>query len=160
MNWADLDQWSKDILWQVCHGGPYYSSVLIAIDLDDLGKLTNRMDAVNLIQMSLALLNEHGLVVYRLASHGIYTSVRATHEGYSMVGFPPAMKIVGSSHSYGSNASDHPGDPTDWRNHKPWARGGEIEKMPLRDHIFAYWDHAEKHFEALWEIEQGDGHAR
>jgi len=32
------------------------------------------------------------------------------------------------------------------------------QRMPLREHIFAYWDHAECHFEALWEIE-GRPHA-
>jgi len=159
MNWVDLDQWSKDILWQVCHAGPYYSSVLIAIDLDDLGKLTNRMAAVDLIQMSLIALNERGLVIYSDSAHGLFTRIRATPDGYDAAGFPPPMKIVGASHSYGSNASDHPGDGTDWRNHSYYAIGiGPIERMPIREHIFAYWDHAECHFEALWEIE-GRPHA-
>jgi hypothetical protein len=153
MGWVDLDQWSKDILWQVCHAGPYYSSVLIAIDLDDLGKLTNRMAAVDMIQISLETLNEYGLVVYTLADRGIFINIRPTYDGYEAAGFPPAVRISGPSHSDGSTHSNHPGDNTDFRNHRHSAIGGPIEKMPLREHLTCYWDHAEKHFEQLWEIE-------
>jgi hypothetical protein len=159
VNTVDLDQWSKDILWQVCHAGPYYSSILIAIDLDDLGKLTNRMAAVDMIQISLETLNECGLVIYSIADHGIYTRIRSTYDGYEAAGFPPAVRVSGPSHSDGSQLSMKPNDGTDYRNHRHSAIGiGPIEKMPLREHIFAYWDHAERHFETLWELE-GRPHA-
>lgn len=156
MGVVDLDQWSRDVLWQVCHAGPYYSSVLIAVDLDDLGKLTDRMEAVDLIQMALALLNEHGLVIYSEAAHGIFTRVRPTFKGYEAAGFPPPVRVVGPRHAEGdNNRGQRPGDRTDWRNHGWHAEGvGPIEKMSLRQHVFSYWDHAELHFEALWEIEK------
>lgn len=152
-----LDPFTSNVLWMVCHGGPYYSSVVIASDLDDLGKLKpeSRGIAWLLVEQSLDELNGYDFVRYSLGKHGVYVRVRATELGYNYMGFPPPVRVVGARHSEGSHAPDFPGDMTDWRNHKFHAVGmGPIEKMSLREHIMAYWDHAELHLDALWEIEE------
>jgi len=174
-----LDEWSRRVLWQVCHGGPYLSSVLIAIDLCDLGVISGKESSYLMIELALTELNERGYVVFTQAkaTHGRYaddghtdsshgrppiTRVRATEDGYIAAGFPPPVRVVGPRHADGNQHPQRPGDQTDWRNHGFHAIGlGPIERMPLRDHIYAYWDHAECHFEALWEIEEmhkGDPH--
>lgn len=166
MDAHELDSWTLDILWQVCHAGPYSSSVVLAIDLSDLGKLVDSLNAVPLLEMALAELNEAGLVVYSAPSdlhertpseerHGVppITRIRATQAAFSMLGFLPPVKIVGGKHSLGSHASDHPGDGTDWRNHPPTTTGEEVERLPIREHMSKYWSHAHVHFEALREIE-------
>lgn len=153
-----LDPFSSDVLWMVCHGGPYLSSVVIASDLDDLGKITNREGAWGMVEAALDLLNCENLVRYSVGEHGVMIHVRATEEGFTYMGFPPAVRIVGARHSDGSHAPDFPGDMTDWRNHKFHATGvGPIERMPLREHLTAYWSHAELHFEQLWELEEVKG---
>lgn len=164
----ELDAWTRDILWQVCHGGPYSSSVVLAIDLSDLGKLVDSLNAVPLLEMALAELNEAGLVTYAAPKesrtwneerHGQppITRIRATAQAFSDMGFMPPVKIVGARYSRGSHASDHPGDGTDWRNHPPTTTGEEVERLPLREHMEKYWEHAHWHFKALREIEGRDG---
>jgi len=172
-----LDEWSRRVLWQVCHGGPYLSSVLIAIDLCDLGVITGKESSYLMIEMALTELNERGYVVFvqpptnrqmhtgdMREAHGRppLTKIRPTEDGYAAAGFPPPVRIVGPRHADGNQHPQRPGDQTDWRNHGFHAIAvGAIERMPLRDHIYAYWDHAECHFEALWEIEEmhkGDPH--
>jgi hypothetical protein len=157
----ELDPWTRDILWQVCHGGPYSSSVVLAIDLSDLGKLVDSLNAVPLLEMALQELNEAGLVVYSESPHHDHgqmpiTRIRATADAFSMLGFMPPVKIVGAKYSRGSHASDHPGDGTDWRNQPPTTTGGEIERLPLREHMERYWEHSHVHFAALREIESRD----
>lgn len=155
---ADLDPLTRDVLWTVAHEGPYQSAVVLTADLADRGRIKpGSLDGSGgwfLVQDCLAALNELDLVVYTVASYGVFTRVRCTQHGYEAAGMPHAVREVGASHSRGGNEPDHPGDPTDWRTHGPFARAaGEIERMSLRDHIQAYWDHAELHLEALWEFE-------
>jgi len=162
MSVHELDQWTRDILWQVCHSGPYSSSVILAIDLSDLNKLVDSLDAVPLLEMALEALNELGLIIYREPVRTEYhehgraplTRIRATQTAYDEAGFAPPVKIVGARYSRGSHASDHPGDRTDWRNQTQTAAGGEVERLPIREHMAKYWDHAHAHFAALRELEE------
>jgi len=156
---TSLDPWTQDILWQVCHGGPYSSSVLLAIDLSDLGKLVNSMNAVPLLEMALEELNEAGLIVFTEVTHYEHgrtplSRIRATTKAYDEMGFMPPVKIVGATHSRGSHASDHPGDRTDWRNHSFTTTGGEVERLPIREHMMKYWEHSHCHFAALRDFEE------
>lgn len=159
----NLDPFTRDVLWLVAHGGPYHSSVMITDDLVDNGRL--KMGSLDgsggwfLVQDTLHTLNELNLVVYSVAPYGVFTRVRCTPEGYAHTGMPHAVREVGATHSRGGNESDHPGDPTDWRNHGYTAVGGPVERMPLREHILKYWDHAHLHLEMLWEIEERTSHS-
>jgi len=149
----DLDEFTAYTLWLVCSEGPYLSSVLMDIDMVDRGR--TRGSVRGLIEDALWVLNEAGYVRFREGHRADpLTSIKATEIGYSKAGFAIAVREVGPSHSYGGHHPDHPGDATDWRNHGHSAVGvGPIERMPIREHLAAYWDHADIHFDALWEVE-------
>lgn len=154
-----LDPFTRDVLWMVAHEGPYLSAVYLLDDLADRGRIGSGGPDIAgggwlLVQNTLDSLNRLDLVVFSVADYGVFTHVRCTPSGYALAGMPHQVREVGAIHSRGGNEPDHPGDPTDWRCHPSCAPGGEIERMPLRDHINAYWEHAHLHFEALWEIEE------
>ena len=155
----DLDEFTAYTLWLVCSEGPYLSSVLIDIDMYERGRV--KASVRGLIEDALWALNEAGYVRFvdqQWAGHPIkgepLTKIKATPAGFVRAGFRVEVREVGPSRSYGGHHPDHPGDGTDWRTHGGHAVGvGQIEKMPLREHLAAYWDHADIHFDALWEVE-------
>lgn len=154
-----LDAFTRDVLWQVAHGGPYHSSVVIASDLADLGRYFpgELGDGWLLVEMALDRLNALDLVRFSLGEHGVFIRVRCTPAGYSRAGLPRAVRVVGARRPSGGTAPVHSGDPTDYRTQSRYAHGEAVERMPLREHILLYWDHAELHLEALWAFESREG---
>jgi hypothetical protein len=152
-----LDEFTAYTLWLVCSEGPYLSSVLIDIDMMDRHRTKGSVRG--LIENALWDLNRSGYVRFREPNTRegdapVLTQIRATPDGFLRAGFNVEVREVGASRSYGGHHPDHPGDGTDWRNHGGHAIGvGPVERMPIRQHIAAYWDHADIHFDALWEVE-------
>ena len=153
----DLDRFTRDVLWMVTHWGPYGNSVSLCAEMNERG-LAGDAEAIWLFtEQSLDLLDEIGLVTYRLGSlkSDPYQRIAATPDGYIAMGMQVYAREIGQTRSTGGRVvAQRPGDMTDWRNHGRYAKGdGPTERLTIRDHITRYWDHAELHFEQLWEYE-------
>jgi hypothetical protein len=129
----------KRILWRVCENGKTRSAVVLAAE-----EWTSFADActTETVMWALESLNEQGLVVYALGERGIFTNIRATPNGYEVLGYPPPSREVGRSHwNRGTELPLRTGDTTDFRTFDDHAWGGPIEKMLLEEHIAKYPDH-------------------
>lgn len=114
-------------------------------------------DPAGLVGWVLQELNAKGLVTYRLPmavgpGHDVPQMIRITAQGAAAVGHPLAYRRVGDWHRQ-RDPSAHPGDRTDYANHRHTTSGGPIEHAPLRQHMSDYPDHAAVHRRQLAELE-------
>jgi len=141
------------VLDAVCRNGPYHSPVSLAADVwlghGDDWHLAN----ADWIEWLLYGLCEQGFVILRehppagntditAYMHGLHISyARATPDAFDLLDFPPMHYEVGSRLSTHKDAMLRPGDTTEFRFHKEWAIGGEIERMTIGEHLATYPDH-------------------
>lgn len=153
----DLTSIERDVLDELCQSRTTRSSVLVAEAMWTRGRLRRDGDPAGLVADTIETLGTYGLVEYRVGTRehdlgSVPTFIRVTRLGFDVAGYPQTVQI-------GTRAADRAAlgpfiDPTDFRPKPDRAEGGEIERMPLAEHMLVYADHAYLHLEQSKEMRE------
>lgn len=141
---SDLVPFEFDILDELCQSRITVSAVLLA-DVIWGRRQIDAVDPYGLVLWTLVRLNNDGLITYREGLNGVPVEIRVTREGYKAAGYPIVYTQVNPFRFHRGDANPRPLDPTEFRNHEPWAKGEAIERMPLRLHLRKYPTHVPIH---------------
>lgn len=141
---------AEDLLVELCRARVTLSAVSLAGEMYDRGRLQQVGDPYGLVLWTLQDMNKAGDITYRLGHNSVPVEIRVTRDGYKRAGFTVRHHEVGNIRRGApaagpSNREDgirhSPGDGTEFYNHPDKARGSEVERMPIRQHIRAYPQH-------------------
>ena len=139
---------ARDVLDELCQTRVTRSSVLLAEQLWARGRIKEAGDPAGLVQLIVEQLCADGLVTYTVGDHEVPVQIKVTQKGFKRAGYAVQVPAVGSSAALHQPLR---AEPSDFRGLASMTTGGDIERMPLAEHLTVYPQHRSIHPDP-WEV--------